>query len=339
MSLLEVKELKTIFSTPDGVVNAVNGISYSLQAGEALGIVGESGCGKSVSVLSIMRVIPDPPGRIVGGEVLFNGRDLLKMSLRDLRGVRGNKIAMIFQDPLSSLNPVLTIGRQISETVLLHTDMDEKQARQRTVDLLNMVGLPEAENRLNEYPHQLSGGMRQRVMIAMALSCDPQILIADEPTTALDVTIQAQIVDLVKRLQDQLGMAIIWITHDLGVVAGFVDKVLVMYAGHIVEAAPLKEFYANPRHPYSIGLLGSLPRLDAKTQEKLVSIEGMPPDLFDMPDCCPFVARCPYAIDRCMHENPLLRQFGPNRQLACWVDVPKDITWCQTTKPYSKSRT
>ena len=321
MSLLEVKELKTVFSTQDGVVNAVNGISYSLEAGEALGIVGESGCGKSVSVLSIMRIIPDPPGRIVGGEVLFNGRDLLKMDLRDLRKVRGNRIAMIFQDPMSSLNPVLTIGRQISESVLLHTDMDKKQARQRTVDLLDMVGIPEAENRLNEYPHQFSGGMRQRVMIAMALSCDPEILIADEPTTALDVTIQAQIVDLVKRLQDELGMAVIWITHDLGVVAGFVDKVVVMYAGHIVEAAPLKEFYSNPCHPYSIGLLGSLPRLDSETHVKLTSIEGMPPDLINMPECCPFVSRCSYAIERCSQENPLLRQVGSEHEVACWVDV------------------
>ena len=275
--LLEVKELKTIFSTQDGVVNAVNGISYSLEPGEALGIIGESGCGKSVSVLSIMGLIPEPPGKIVNGEVLFQGRDLLKMSTRDLRDVRGNQIAMIYQDPLSSLNPVLTIGRQISEAVLLHTDMDRSQARQRTVDLLNMVGIPEAENHLNDFPHQFSGGMRQRVMIAMALSCDPQILIADEATTALDVTIQAQIIDLVKRLRDELGMAVIWITHDLGVVAGFVDKVVVMYAGHIVEAAPLKEFYANPQHPYSIGLLGSLPRLDAETQERLISIDGLPP--------------------------------------------------------------
>jgi oligopeptide transport system ATP-binding protein len=322
--LLEVKGLKTIFSTQDGVVNAVNGISYSLQPGEALGIIGESGCGKSVSVLSIMRLIPEPPGKIVDGEVWFQGRDLLKMSLRDLRDVRGNRIAMIFQDPLSSLNPVLTIGRQISEAVLLHTDTDRSQARQRTVDLLKMVGIPEAENRLNDYPHQFSGGMRQRVMIAMALSCDPQILIADEPTTALDVTIQAQIIDLVKRLRDELGMAVIWITHDLGVVAGFVDKVVVMYAGHIVEAAPLKEFYANPQHPYSIGLLGSLPRLDAETQERLVSIDGLPPDLIDLPDCCPFVTRCTYAIDKCMQENPLLREIGPYHQIACWVDVNKE---------------
>ena len=321
MALLEVKGLKTRFNTPDGVVNAVNGISYSLEPGEAMGIVGESGCGKSVSVLSIMRIVPDPPGKIVGGEVLFEGRDLLKMDVRELRSVRGNQISMIFQDPLTSLNPVLTIGRQISEAVLLHKDVSKRQALERTVELLNMVGIPDAEDRLNEYPHQFSGGMRQRVMIAMALSCDPQILIADEPTTALDVTIQAQIVDLVQRLRDELGMAVIWITHDLGVVAGFVDQVYVMYAGHIVESAPLKEFYANPRHPYSIGLLGSLPRLDAKTQEKLISIDGLPPDLIDMPECCPFVARCHYAIDRCNHENPLLRQVGSDHNIACWVDV------------------
>ena len=325
MALLEVKELKTQFSTPDGVVNAVNGISYSLERGEAVGIVGESGCGKSVSVLSIMRIIPDPPGKIVGGEVLFEGRDLLKMGLRDLRAVRGNQIAMIFQDPLTSLNPVLTIGRQISEAVLLHTDMDKSQARQRTVELLDMVGIPEAENRLNEYPHQFSGGMRQRVMIAMALSCDPKILIADEPTTALDVTIQAQIVDLVKRLQDELGMAVIWITHDLGVVAGFVDKVLVMYAGYIVEEAPLKEFYANPRHPYTIGLLRSLPRLDTKTHEKLISIDGSPPDLTAIPECCPFVTRCVYAIEKCKQVNPVLREVGAGHNIACWVDISKEV--------------
>ncbi len=319
--MLEVKELKTIFSTQDGVVNAVNGISYSLQPGEALGIVGESGCGKSVSVLSIMGLIPDPPGKIAGGEVWFQGTDLLKVSSREIREIRGNRIALIFQDPLTSLNPVLTIGRQISEAILLHTEMNKKQARQHTVELLNMVGIPEAENRLNNYPHQFSGGMRQRVMIAMALSCDPQLLIADEPTTALDVTIQAQIVDLVKKLRDELGMAVIWITHDLGVVAGFVDKVIVMYAGHIVEAAPLKEFYAKPSHPYSIGLLGSLPRLDSKTHQKLISIDGLPPDLIDVPDCCPFVSRCKYAIDRCAHENPSLRDLNPDHQIACWVDV------------------
>ena len=271
--MLEVKELKTIFSTQDGVVNAVNDISFSLQSGEAIGIVGESGCGKSVSMLSIMRLIPNPPGKIVGGEVFFQGRDILKMNQHDLQDMRGNQISMVFQDPLTSLNPVKTIGSQISETVLRHTDKDKKQAEQRAVELLKLVGIPEAENRLKDYPHQFSGGMRQRVMIAIALSCNPQILIADEPTTALDVTIQAQIVDLIKQLRVELGMAVIWITHDLGVVAGSVDKVIVMYAGQIVETAPLKEFYANPRHPYSIGLLMSLPRLDAETHQKLISID------------------------------------------------------------------
>ena len=231
---------------------------------------------------------------------------------------------MIFQDPMTSLNPVLTIGQQIGEALRLHKGLDKKGARQQTVHLLETVGIPDAEQRLNSYPHQFSGGMRQRVMIAMALSSEPKLLIADEPTTALDVTIQAQIVDLIKRLRDELGMAIIWITHDLGVVAGFVDKVVVMYAGHIVEMAPLKEFYANPLHPYTIGLLGSLPRIDAKSDQKLVSIDGLPPDLIDMPSCCPFIDRCSYAIERCGEENPSHRQVGPEHYIACWVDVGED---------------
>ena len=322
--LLEVKDLQTIFSTSDGVVNAVNGISYSLKAGEALGIVGESGCGKSVGALSIMGLIPNPPGQVVDGEILFDGTDLLSLSAENMRRVRGQQIAMIFQDPMTSLNPVLTIGQQIGESLRLHKGLDKKGARQRTVDLLETVGIPDAEQRLNSYPHQFSGGMRQRVMIAMALSSEPKLLIADEPTTALDVTIQAQIVDLIKRLRDELDMAIIWITHDLGVVAGFVDKVVVMYAGHIVEMAPLKEFYANPLHPYTIGLLGSLPRLDAKSDQKLVSIDGLPPDLIDMPSCCPFIDRCSYAIERCGEENPAHRQVGPEHHIACWVDVGED---------------
>ena len=322
--MLEVKELKTIFSTQDGVVNAVNDISFSLQSGEAIGIVGESGCGKSVSMLSIMRLIPNPPGKIVGGEVFFQGRDILKMNQHDLQDMRGNQISMVFQDPLTSLNPVKTIGSQISETVLRHTDKDKKQAEQRAVELLKLVGIPEAENRLKDYPHQFSGGMRQRVMIAIALSCNPQILIADEPTTALDVTIQAQIVDLIKQLRVELGMAVIWITHDLGVVAGSVDKVIVMYAGQIVETAPLKEFYANPRHPYSIGLLMSLPRLDAETHQKLISIEGLPPNLINMPDCCPFINRCKNVIEKCKHKNPPLRRVSDSHLIACWVDVPQE---------------
>ena len=324
-NLLEVKQLETRFYTKSGVVNAVNRISYSLQAGEALGIVGESGCGKTVSALSIMRLIPDPPGRIVGGEVWFQGHELLKMKLNDLRSMRGNQIAMIYQDPMTSLNPVLTIGRQICEVVEEHTGKDRKQALQHTLNLLEMVGIPEAKDRVNDYPHQFSGGMRQRVMIAMALSCDPQLLIADEPTTALDVTIQAQIVDLVKRLRDELGMAVMWITHDLGVVAGFVDKVIVMYAGYIVEEAPLKEFYANPRHPYTIGLLRSLPRLDTKTHEKLISIDGSPPDLTAIPECCPFVTRCVYAIEKCKQVNPVLREVGAGHNIACWVDISKEV--------------
>ena len=320
-SLLEVKGLKTRFFTQDGVVQAVNGVSYVLGEGEALGIVGESGCGKSVSVLSIMRLIPDPPGKIVGGEVMFEGRDLLKMTADEVRDIRGNKIAMIFQDPMTSLNPVLTIGRQVSEALELHLGMDKKEARQRTVELLEMVGIPEAVDRVDDYPHQFSGGMRQRVMIAMGLSCNPQILIADEPTTALDVTIQAQIVELVKRLREEIGMAVIWITHDLGIIAGFAENVIVMYAGFIVEMAPVKGLYGDPRHPYTIGLLGSLPRLDAKTHEKLVSIEGLPPDLIALPEGCPFAARCDYVMDKCLEENPPLEPVGPNHYIACWVDV------------------
>jgi len=320
-SLLEVKGLKTRFFTQDGVVQAVNGVSYVLGEGEALGIVGESGCGKSVSVLSIMRLIPDPPGKIVGGEVMFEGRDLLKMTPDEVRDIRGNKIAMIFQDPMTSLNPVLTIGRQVSEALELHLGMDKKEARQRTVELLEMVGIPEAGDRVDDYPHQFSGGMRQRVMIAMGLSCNPQILIADEPTTALDVTIQAQIVELVKRLREEIGMAVIWITHDLGIIAGFAEKVIVMYAGFIVEMAPVKDLYGDPRHPYTIGLLGSLPRLDASTHEKLVSIEGLPPDLIALPEGCPFAARCDYVMDKCLEENPPLEPVGPNHYIACWVDV------------------
>ena len=320
-ALLEVKGLKTRFFTQDGVVNAVNGITYTLEESGTLGIVGESGCGKSVSVLSIMRLIPDPPGKVVAGEVLFEGRDLLKMKPDEVRQIRGNKIAMIFQDPMTSLNPVLTIGRQVSESLELHLGMDKKQSRQRTVELLELVGIPEATDRVDDYPHQFSGGMRQRVMIAMGLSCNPQIIIADEPTTALDVTIQAQIVDLIKRLRDEIGMAIIWITHDLGVIAGLAEDVIVMYAGFIVEMASVKDLYGDPRHPYTLGLLGSLPRLDASTHEKLVSIEGLPPDLIALPKGCPFAARCEYVLDKCLEENPPLEPVGPGHYIACWVDV------------------
>ncbi|MDH7486653.1 MAG: ABC transporter ATP-binding protein [Anaerolineae bacterium] len=319
--LLEVKGLRTQFFTQDGVVHAVNGISYHLNEGETLGIVGESGCGKSVSVLSIMRLIPQPPGKIVGGEVWFDGRNLMELQEDEVRQVRGNRIAMIFQDPMTSLNPVLTIGQQVGEALQLHLGMDKAQARRRTIELLQMVNIPEAENRVDDYPHQFSGGMRQRVMIAMALSCNPQLLIADEPTTALDVTIQAQIIDLVKKLRDDIGMAIIWITHDLGVVAGLAERVIVMYAGYIVEEAPVKEVYGNPRHPYTLGLLGSIPRLDEVRKAKLTPIEGLPPDLIDPPPNCPFAPRCRFRIARCLEENPPLEPVGPGHRIACWVDV------------------
>ncbi len=325
MPLLEVKNLKTQFFTQDGIVHAVNGVSFHVEEGETLGIVGESGCGKSVSVLSVMRLIPQPPGKIVGGEVLFDGHDLLKVSDDEIRQVRGNKIAMIFQDPMTSLNPVLTIGRQIGEALELHLGMNRQEARKRTAELLSMVGIPQAEDRLDDYPHQFSGGMRQRAMIAMALACNPRLLIADEPTTALDVTIQAQIVDLVKRLRDEIGMAIIWITHDLGVVAGIANRMMVMYAGFVVEEASVKEIYANPRHPYTLGLLGSLPRLDEVRREKLTSIEGLPPDLISLPQGCPFEPRCVYAIDQCREERPELEPVGPRHRIACWVDITQAV--------------
>jgi oligopeptide transport system ATP-binding protein len=320
-SLLDVRDLEVRFFTRDGVVHAVNGVSFQLNEGETLGIVGESGSGKSVTMLSILRLIPQPPGRITRGQVLFQGVDLLKLDEADIRRIRGSKIAMVFQDPMTSLNPVLTIGRQITEVLETHLNMSPREARGRAIELLRMVGIPNAEERLNDYPHQFSGGMRQRVMIAMALACHPQILIADEPTTALDVTIQAQIIDLVKRLRDELGMAIIWITHDLGVVAGLAHRVAVMYAGYIVEEAPVLELYHNPRHPYTLGLLGSLPRLDRRERRRLVSIDGMPPDLLELPRGCPFAPRCPYAIDRCWEENPQLEEVAPHHRIACWVDV------------------
>jgi len=320
--LLQVENLKTQFFTQDGIVSAVNGISFDLTEGETLGIVGESGCGKSVSMLSIMRLIPQPPGRIVDGKVIFEGKDLLKLSDEDMRKVRGNRIAMIFQDPMTSLNPVLTIGLQISEALMLHLGMSRRGARTRSTELLDLVGIPDAGARLDDYPHQFSGGMRQRVMIAMGLSCNPQLLIADEPTTALDVTIQAQIIDLVKKLKADIGMAIIWITHDLGVVAGLADRVLVMYAGHIIESARVKDLYGDPRHPYTLGLLRSIPRLDEQRQARLTPIEGLPPDLINPPPGCPFAPRCPFVLDRCWAEMPHLEPAGTNGHIsACWVDV------------------
>jgi oligopeptide transport system ATP-binding protein len=319
--ILDVQGLETTFKTPDGVVHAVNGVSFGLAEGETLGVVGESGCGKSVTMLSVLGLIPSPPGKVKAGKAIFAKQDLLKMSKEELRHIRGAQISMIFQDPMTSLNPVLTIGRQLTEPLELHLGMTKEQARTRAAELLQMVGIPNGKDRLSDYPHQFSGGMRQRVMIAMALSCSPQILIADEPTTALDVTIQAQITDLVKRLRDELGMAIIWITHDLGVVAGLAQRVLVMYGGYIIEEAQVKELYANPEHPYTIGLLGSLPRVDELEHTKLLSIEGLPPVLYAKPDACPFAPRCRWALEHCWKENPPLLEVGPDHRAACWVDT------------------
>jgi len=319
--LLEVRDLKTHFFTRDGVVRAVNGISYTLHEGEAMGLVGESGCGKSVSALSLMRLIPSPPGRIVGGEVLFGGRDLLGVADWEMRAIRGNEIAMIFQDPMTSLNPVLPVGHQIVEALETHKGMGRETARRRALELLQLVGIPSARTRLDDYPHQFSGGMRQRVMIAMAISCEPKLLIADEPTTALDVTIQAQILDLILRLRRELGMAVILITHDLGVVAGLCDKVNVMYAGHIVESADVDTVFSNPRHPYTLGLLRSVPRIDEPRKEQLVPIEGLPPTLIGDQEGCPFAPRCPYRVPRSECENPPLEEVAPGHRIACWVDV------------------
>jgi oligopeptide transport system ATP-binding protein len=318
--LLDVQGLETQFRTPDGIVHAVNGVSFGLREGETLGVVGESGCGKSVTMLSTLRLIPSPPGKVVAGKALYRGQDLLKMSNDEIRNIRGAQIAMIFQDPMTSLNPVLTVERQMTESLQLHMGMTREQARNRSAELLTMVGIPKAKDRLSDYPHQFSGGMRQRVMIAMSLACNPQILIADEPTTALDVTIQAQIVELVKRLRDELGMAIIWITHDLGIVAGLAQRVLVMYGGYIIEDSPVKDLYANPQHPYTIGLLGSLPRVDGNKGDKLYSIEGIPPTLMQKPTNCPFAPRCQWAMERCYKENPVLEEVAPDHRVACWVE-------------------
>ena len=320
-ALLSVKGLETQFKTPEGTVHAVNGVSFELHEGETLGVVGESGCGKSVTMLSCLRLIASPPGKIVAGEANFHGKDLLKISEEEIRQVRGAQIAMVFQDPMTSLNPVMTIGKQLAEPLQLHLNMTAEQARKRSIELLSLVGIPNAGDRLKDYPHQYSGGMRQRVMIAMALSCNPQILIADEPTTALDVTIQAQIVELVKRLRSELGMAIIWITHDLGVVASIAHRVFVMYGGLIIEESEVKELYANPKHPYTLGLLGSLPKLDSLERTRLFSIEGMPPILYQKPQSCPFAPRCLWVTEKCWQETPQLETVGPDHRVACWVDT------------------
>ena len=316
--LLEVNNLTTHFFTSDGVVKAVDGITYHLDEGEILGIVGESGCGKSVSALSLMRLVADPPGKIVDGEVTFEDKELLQLGDAEMRSIRGNRMAMVFQEPMTSLNPVLTIGRQITETLELHQNMTKSQARERAVELIRMVGISDAGSRLSDYPHQFSGGMRQRVMIAMALSCNPKLIIADEPTTALDVTIQAQILELMRELAQQFGTALIIITHNLGVVARYANRVVVMYAGKIIETGTAAEIYRNPRHPYTLGLLNSVPRLDEAVKAKLDPIEGLPPDLVDLPVGCSFQPRCPYAFDRCTQETPYLMEHSEAHTTACW---------------------
>ena len=322
--ILSVDNIVTQFNTAEGTVYAVNGVSFDLRAGELLGVVGESGCGKSVTMMSLVKLIPMPPAKIVKGSAVFDNKDLIQMDLEELQGIRGGQIGFIFQDPMTSLNPVLTVGYQLTEALRLHKGMSKRAARARAVEILELVGIPLAKKRLNDFPHQFSGGMRQRVMIAIALSCEPKVLIADEPTTALDVTIQAQILDLVKRLRQELGMAIIWVTHDLGVVASLADRVMVMYSGFIVERADVKQLYGNPKHPYTMALLQTLPELEGERAERLESIEGQPPDQLRAPTSCPFAPRCSYAFDRCSQENPLLQNVSSQHEVACWWDVQQN---------------
>ena len=319
--ILEINDLRTRFHIAEGTVYAVNGISFHLKDCETIAVVGESGCGKSVTMMSILRLLQIPPAEISAAGILYEGRDLLKLNENEMEHVRGKEIAMIFQDPMTSLNPVLTIGRQLSEPLRVHLGMNKDTARERAIDLLDQVGLPDSAQRLNEYPHQFSGGQRQRAMIAMALACAPSILIADEPTTALDVTIQAQIVELVQHLREQMSMAVIWITHDLGVVAGMAERVLVMYAGFIIEEALVDDLYDHPQHPYTLALLGALPHIDRRRHEHLKSIPGAPPNLLVEPHGCPFAPRCEVAFERCRAEMPPLLPVGIGHASACWFDL------------------
>jgi oligopeptide transport system ATP-binding protein len=322
--ILQVKDLRTYFSTDEGIVKAVDGVSFDLRKGETLGIVGESGSGKSVTNLSIINLIPSPPGKIAGGEVLFMGADLLKMPAKSIREIRGNKISMIFQDPMTSLNPFLRISSQMIETIVLHQGLDRRAAKQKAIEMLKLAGIPAPERRIDAYPHQFSGGMRQRVMIAMSLSCNPEILIADEPTSALDVTIQAQILDLMKDLTARLGTAVILITHSLGVVAGMCDTLCVMYAGRVVERGATEDLFEAPKHPYTQGLIKSVPRLDVASSGRLSSIRGQPPNVIDLPDCCPFYPRCDRAMDICTRKYPPTVDFGSSsaatgHEASCWL--------------------
>ena len=318
--LLTVENLHVQFKTYAGIVEAVRGVSFGLETGEVLAIVGESGCGKSVTAQSIMRLVPEPPGKTTAGSIIFAGIDILKQTERKMRSIRGNLISMVFQDPMTSLNPVLNVRTQIFESLRQHKSMSRREAKARAIELLTIVGIPAPEARLKQYPHELSGGLRQRVMIAMALACDPQLLIADEPTTALDVTIQAQILELLKTIKDKLQMSLILITHDLGVVAGLADRVLVMYAGQIVETGTVDQILKSPCHPYTWGLLRSLPRVDMLKKQKLQPIWGQPPDLLQQFTCCPFMPRCDFAMEICAREMP--EPFGPNK-VRCWLEHPQ----------------
>jgi len=315
--LLEVKNLKTYFYTDDGVAKAVDDVSFALDRGETLGLVGESGCGKSVSALSIMRLIAQPPGKIVNGEILFKGKDILKIPEKEMQDIRGNDIGMIFQEPMTSLNPVFTCGNQIEEAVILHQKLSKEDAKVKAIEMLKLVGIPAPEQRYNEYPHQLSGGMRQRIMIAMALSCNPEILIADEPTTALDVTVQAQILELINKLQRELGMAVIMITHDLGVIAEVSTRVAVMYASKVAEYGNVDQIFYNPKHPYTISLLNSIPKLN-KGKSRLATIEGNVPAPTHYPKGCHFCTRCSFAIEKCWNEEPPVVQIEPEHTASCW---------------------
>ena len=317
--ILQVQDLKTYFTVDEGLVKAVDGVSFDLHKGETLGIVGESGSGKSVTNLSVINLIPMPPGKIVGGRVLFHDKDLLAMPQAEIRQIRGNKISMIFQDPMTSLNPFLRVSTQMIETIVLHQGLDKEAAKAKAVEMLKLAGIPAPEKRIDQYPHQFSGGMRQRVMIAMSLSCNPEILIADEPTSALDVTIQAQILEIMKELTKRLGTAVILITHSLGVVAGMCDTLCVMYAGRIVERGPTDVIFEDPKHPYTIGLIRSVPRLDRENTERLYSIQGQPPNVIDLPDCCPFYPRCEKAMDICKKKYPASARLEHGRAVSCWL--------------------
>ncbi len=318
-NVLEIKDLKTYFYTPDGIVKAVDGINLSIKKGSLLGIVGESGCGKSMTAMSILNLVPQPPGRIVSGEILYEGRDILKLKESEMRSIRGAKISMIFQEPMTALNPVFTVGEQIAEALRVHKGMNRREAMDKAAELLSLVNIPSARDRVRDYPHQLSGGMRQRVMIAMAISCSPSIVIADEPTTALDVTVQAQVLDLLKQLMKKMGMSMMLITHDLGVIAEVANDVAVMYAGRIVEYASTEGLFAAPTHPYTEGLLNSIPRFDEKKRERLKAIPGVVPRLLDLPEGCKFYGRCGIAIDRCKNEEPLLKETAKGHLVRCWV--------------------